>query len=217
MFTTQAGRVVEDRDRFYLEADEFEDQNHRSTVRRSAVKLLNRINGAMSVLHPGYRNVELGPLHEQNPSDGYCATTQFIETPLLDVSPRIFTPSVSGGGAPPRDDTLAPRIIEIAARDKDGHEALELWAHSDRDWIALYKIFEIIESRDGLKLGAVSKSQMRRFTHTANHQGGAGKGARHARLRSDPPKDPMGMLEAEDVVRRLLATWLATCARRPGG
>ena len=86
----------------------------------------------------------------------------------------------------------------------------EIWANRKHDWVNLYKIYEIVEERGGLAVTAVSRSEIRRFKHTANHQGAAGPDARHARLDADPPKTPMALDEADVLAGRLLRDWLTS-------
>jgi hypothetical protein len=100
--------------------------------------------------------------------------------------------------------------VHLAAKDADVDEALALWASQPRDWSILYKVFEVIEHRGGARAGGVmSRNQATRFTRTANHQEAAGHGARHARSSADPPPEPMSILEAEQLLGRLLTAWIA--------
>jgi hypothetical protein len=61
-----------------------------------------------------------------------------------------------------------------------------------------------IESRSG-----VATREISRFTQTANSYQALGSAARHAILRNAPPKSPMPLSEATELIRRLLRFWLA--------
>ena len=98
--------------------------------------------------------------------------------------------------------------------DKDLAEAVALIGrpHHEQDWGQLYKVLEIIEGagviHDVLRAAGVSKPKLKLFTRTANHQAASGRAARHARLREQPPKNPMPIQEARSMIRQLLVAWV---------
>jgi hypothetical protein len=51
---------------------------------------------------------------------------------------------------------------------------------------------------------------LKRFRGTANDPAHAGPEARHGRPEPKPISDPMSLREAEDLIRRLLETWIDT-------
>jgi hypothetical protein len=207
LFTGPELRVVKDEDCFLLEAHELEDIQHHSDVLRVARDVVTRVNGAARLEHGSYRNVQVGPVHERR-ADGTRATTVFVEPATIDVRASVFRPTIVGRVGTESVATPARHFVEIAARDQDAHEALDLWADPQHNWMNLYKVFEIIRSRGGTSLGGVKSKDLSRFRHTANHEKAGGRDARHARLGTDPPKDPMSLPEADQLVRRLLEAWL---------
>jgi len=207
LFTAPELRVLNDEGRFLLEAYELEDFQHHSDVLRVARDIVTRMNGATRLEQGSYRNVKVGPVHEAR-ADGTRATTVFAEPATIDIRASVFPPTVVGGVMTEPVSNPASRFVEIASRDQDAHEALDLWADPQHNWMNLYKVFEIIQSRGRASLGGARSKDLSRFTHTANHEKAGGHDARHARLGTDPPRDPMSLLEADQFVGRLLESWL---------
>lgn len=199
-------RVVQEGGEFLLETEELEHLTHRSQVRPAAERLLTRLNGAMRLGNPSYQNVKLGHLREQR-ADGTEEISVVVEPATIRIRASVLPPKILGGvPTQPLGDPARSHIAK-AAGDPDADDALDLWANEPHDWVNLYKVFEIIRARGGLDPG-VSESELRRFTHTANHEQAAGRQARHARLGTEPPTNPMTALEADDLIRRLLEAWL---------
>ncbi|MBD0394812.1 MAG: hypothetical protein ICV52_13425, partial [Microcoleus sp. C1-bin4] len=80
----------------------------------------------------------------------------------------------------------------------------------DRNWINLYKIYEIVEKNAGKKKIEqwIIKDKIRQFKHTANSQSAIGDEARHGVDHNDPPKEPMPKSEADALIRNLVKQWL---------
>lgn len=118
---------------------------------------------------------------------------------------RVFPPSVTVGGneaAPP----LGPRIVQLAATDQAVADLLQLVSTHPRDWITLYKLYEIVRAevgRDGIESrGWATAADLDRFTASANHPGVSGLEARHARLAGSSPTRTMAL----DTAINLMST-----------
>lgn len=87
-----------------------------------------------------------------------------------------------------------------------GHESAPAWAN-------LYRAYEVVADRFGgdngisTKMGLCSANQLERFKRTVNHQEAIGGFSRHARLRYQPPPNPMSFREAVHFVLALLLAW----------
>ena len=56
--------------------------------------------------------------------------------------------------------------------------------------------------------GWATKSELRRFAQTANSAEAVGDSARHSPGKFDIPKQPMTLMEATDLIGRLLRHWI---------
>ncbi len=81
---------------------------------------------------------------------------------------------------------------------------------------AVYAVADIANSAGGtdtvVNSGLVSRTQLRRFKHSANSVNAAGDEARHGVEPRTPPADPMTIAEARSLVDILLSRWLANGA-----
>jgi hypothetical protein len=117
-------------------------------------------------------------------------------------------------------------VLEKQGDRSDLARALKAWrSRIGRDWGLLYHVYEIIKHNvsggtdDYKALQAVTPpgmtwpeldDELRRFRGTANDPAHAGPDARHGRPEPKPISDPMSLKEAEDLIRRLLETWIDT-------
>ena len=84
----------------------------------------------------------------------------------------------------------------------------------DRNWINLYKIYEIVD-KDAGKIKKIhrieqwiTKKKISDFKQTANSKRAIGDDARHGVDDNDPPKEPMSLSEAKALIMTLLQKWL---------
>lgn len=112
---------------------------------------------------------------------------------------------------------LQPYLAKCGA-DADFREAMmycgrALSFESANTWANLYRAYEVTTDRFGGHDGVVnnmrfcSKNQLERFKRTANHQEAIGAFSRHARLRYEPPPNPMDFNEAVEFVLSLVRAW----------
>ena len=97
-----------------------------------------------------------------------------------------------------------------AARDQRQVHAVLGNADPAPDWSDLYKIHEILlDNVPGFyQRGWVTKDQISTFTASANRKEVSGDLARHARLKGDPPKRTMTLVEARQLIGSVVTAWL---------
>ncbi|MEP6488253.1 hypothetical protein NDI43_05560 [Microcoleus vaginatus GB2-A3] len=100
--------------------------------------------------------------------------------------------------------------MKLAEEDEIVKNVFRQITEFERNWINLYKLYEIVEKNAGKKKIEqwIIKDKIRQFKHTANSQSAIGDDARHGVDRNDPPKEPMPKSEAEALIRNLLKQWL---------
>jgi len=102
------------------------------------------------------------------------------------------------------------QVIKLIFQDANTEKVLRLHGLPD-SWDTLYKIFEVIEGDVGrliLDLKWMSKTQKRRFTQTAQSPQVIGDEARHGRQKEQPPKKPMPLQEAIDMITQTTHEWI---------
>jgi hypothetical protein len=127
-----------------------------------------------------------------------------VQADSAHIRSKVQTPTLAGDIV--RDNSGVSeqdRWVAAALKDSDIAEALRIWGGQNHDWFNLYKVFEIIESRCDIQ-----GEERTRFTWTANHQKAAGEGARHARMKTQPPPNPMTLSEGDAFIERIFLVWI---------
>ena len=93
------------------------------------------------------------------------------------------------------------RWMAKAANDSDLRDALRYFGTS-QDWLDIFSTIECLEAKFGgekqfLALNWAPKKQVKLLKQTANF-------FRHASSKNVPPKDPMSLADARDLMTRLL-------------
>jgi hypothetical protein len=127
------------------------------------------------------------------------------------VSGTLLVTGPDGEPVPPPPSPL-PGMMSVAIADADVDDALHFLQRNDPTWGELYKVLEIVEGRAGRidGNGWASDNERSRFRRSANHQDVAGRDARHARLNTEPPPNPMSLPEARTFIRGVVRQWLAS-------
>jgi hypothetical protein len=213
-FTAPELRVVrtEGEGASWLESSTFDGYEDQVKVREAAIQLVERINGAARLKWRRHRNVIVGSELEKLTDEGVQRHT-IVAVDTIEVRARVMPVTVVVGDevpAPAEPGSLdTDRWLELAGRDSDVDEALLLWGSKPNDWVNLYKVYEIVRRRaDIVRSGWATRTQVDRFTRTANDPVGGGADARHARSRAQPSPNPMSREEGTDLIGRILERWL---------
>jgi hypothetical protein len=100
----------------------------------------------------------------------------------------------------------------LASRDADVEDVLAILGRDGVRWHDLYHVFEVVEADVGARMfanGWATKATIERFTRTANSRHAIGGEARHGHDRFQPPKKPLSLRDAHDLVLGLVRQWLA--------
>ena len=95
-----------------------------------------------------------------------------------------------------------------------------MWSR-DRDPTNIYRVYEIIKFQGGkyspCAVGNLAPAaQTSRFTHSVNHPKAAGDRARHARMATESPADPMSEPEMVRFISELIVRWIHCLAGQLG-
>jgi hypothetical protein len=205
-------RLEKDGDTVFLTSSTFDAMSSRDEVFAKAEQMVPSIKAAIRLA--GVRltgQVAAHRVEEQTP-DGPRSTTYAKVGSATAVIITALPPTILINGKPPPPPPPIP--VEIALRDPRVALAFELFAR-EPNWYDLYNVLDVIEEDIGGEKvlehkGWAPASELKRFTATANNLTALGFEARHARDAWQPPKTPMTLDEAVDLLRRLLTSWLAT-------
>ena len=112
-----------------------------------------------------------------------------------------------------RPSDPAPAWLRKALAAPEAARALRLRDKTSLSWTELYRLFEVIVDGSGgadaiVEAQWASRTQLRRFKHSANSVVVAGDEARHGVEPTSPPSDATTISEARSLVDILLARWL---------
>lgn len=198
--------VSKDGGAYYLRCSGFASIGSADEVRERAREILQRASAAERVRCGSSLTLEIGELFRVEP-DGR-------RRPFSELSPLLVTFNVRVPHAPvAEEDALAfGRWVELAERDAKVDKALRILITRETNWVNLYNILNVILSDVGgmiWQAGWATKSDVDRFTHTADSETILGDEARHGRERTAPPSNPMSLTDADSLIRKILRAWLA--------
>jgi hypothetical protein len=102
------------------------------------------------------------------------------------------------------------RVVQLIFQDSNVEKVVRLHG-PPVSWSNLYKIFEVIEGDVGrliVDLKWMTKSQITRFTQTAQSPQVIGDDARHGRQKQEPPKKSMILQQASELITQLTHRWI---------
>jgi hypothetical protein len=200
-------RVVKEGDRYYLTALEIDNPPTEKQFCEVAPDTLARVNGLGRAHNPSFRPVQLTGTYQEGDHRHHVVTAGTIEVRAKVYAAAVVTSPHDKPTPPP----VGPR--HAAVKDANVSEALAIMGQpSILSWVELYKIYEIVRASGALHTAAqaagLTPIELKLFTHTANHPEASGDDGRHARSQQRPPKNPMSIEQARDLVSRLVRTWL---------
>ena len=195
---------------YWIESPDFETLTEPREVANAATIFLSKMNGAAALVHQRYRPVKLSNQFRDNAGRNLLMTTASFsaQARLTAATPILLRPD--GEVVQPAPPTPGSEYIAAAHRHPVVQEALELLSQGPRDWVSLYKVFEIIRA-DGGHTRWASEADYKAFTNSANLPSVSGAQARHARQppgRSSTPKRTMSIQEAQDFIRLVTIKWI---------
>jgi hypothetical protein len=185
-------RVVEESDRFSLEADEFEPLSQAAAVREAAARLLPRINGVGKLKSASFQDVGLGLVQEDD--SGTVRKHAFLQLDAIRIRSRVSPVVIRVG-----DEQAGPSVpgaqesdawVRAAASHPNKQRALALWG-GPHDPTSLWKVWELVRE-SGM---TIDSDERRRFRPALNDRAISGEDARHdvsRRYPADP--DTPGVL-----------------------
>jgi hypothetical protein len=202
--------VAGDHEGYYLSftaPDELPDDG--AQLYDAASVLLRRVNGVARTLRSDFRPVALtGRFSDET---GLQHQVVLVDTAEARARANPATVSVDREQPPP-PPAPGPGYVQLAQTHPDVAEVLDILGDADPapSWAELYKLHEILLDNvpEFYQRGWVTRDQISAFTASANRREVSGELARHARLKGDPPKRTMTLVEARQLIGSLVISWL---------
>lgn len=203
-----AGEIfaVPDGEKVFLAGEGFEMLEDAGQVRERGLQALDEFSAIIALLWPSLQRPRIGTVFREA-DNGSRVGHVFLSGSLQARSKVRATLSVSGTPQTDPAPTQAQTLLERSRSNPHLQTATLIWADENRTWPRLYRILEELERfllEPANKAGLCSSNERDRFTRSANTAEVAGKDARHASGKYEPPGNPMSLEEATSFVRRLL-------------
>ena len=208
VFAAGDPRVEPDDGRFVLHSAAFDDCTDVTEVQAEAEPLVTRMNGAVRASDPSFRGVALSGQYDND--NGLHAIFLADTLSMRGGAQGV----VIGGDAGPPPVPRARVWASLADSDPAVADALRLLGSLDQlDFVALYKLFEIVRDDAGggkgiEEKGWATRDEISAFTAAANRPDVSGDEARHARMGGTPPKRAFTIDESRSFVLTLVQRWL---------
>jgi len=98
-------------------------------------------------------------------------------------------------------------ILEIYSKiNKDNllSKIMILLFDKGTDWVNLYRIIDCFEGKELISNKWVTENDLKLLKHTANSPGAIGNEARHGAGYNEPPKKPMSLRIAQEIVKKII-------------
>jgi hypothetical protein len=204
---------------FVLRSTKFAKSTNAADVRLEATSIVEALSGISRILLQSEGPLGIASLTEIRP-DGTRNIFVELEPAVVKVTAGLVSVQRThsdGSIEEWRPSDPAPAWLAKAITTPQAARALRLRDKSPLFWTDLYRLFEVVVEGAGgtdaiVAAGWASRTQLRRFTHSANSVTVAGDQARHGVEPTTPPSDAMTMAEARSLVDILLARWLGNGA-----
>ena len=204
--------VIEENGSYYLKSSDFDSLSLADEVRECVIAIIEMLNDAVKFQIHNFRGVsEDGvTLIEEDGSRRHYAYLKGSITARSKTSANLTVTTSNGTQQVASRPSNVESLLNLAKDDKAVADALHFFR--ENTWISLYKVYEIIRDDVGkedaiIRDGWVTKTELSRFTQTAQSRAALGDNARHAAKKFQPPTKPMPFHEAESLIRGVLLSW----------
>lgn len=214
----KGGSVNLDRrgDGFVLRTDECDKLDDPDEVRSRASETVQALSSVARLALQSVKPLQIGSVSRVRP-DGCRDHFLQVEPAQLRITGGLTSLVVTRADGSVEEHRAGDPIsgwLSRASADPNLLRALRLRDADLLSWSDLYRLFEVIEASVGGETVIVqkewaSRSDLRRFRHSANSVSVAGDEARHGVERQEPPAQPMCLADARTFIDGLLRAWLS--------
>jgi hypothetical protein len=192
---------------YYLVPKRVFNEDQIGDVQTAAEIWVKRINLAGPLLQPDFQEISFTVEYVKDDGTELLFTsTVFAGTSNLAAIAAVTDPS----GTPVEAQILPIVSVAQAIACANVAEAVQLFHARRDDWTQLCNVIQMV--RDGLKSDIprdwVSCRKLKLLEQTAQFRETAGDTARHTKAKGKPPRKPMPLAEAQEIVRQILIRWL---------
>lgn len=206
--------LIEEDNRYYLAHSSFELMNSSEQVYKWGQDNLENISGLAMVYFPGFPILKpdvTGFCEIDETGKQICEHNLKAYCNIVDPIRLLINVEIQGKGQYLPFEYHAKDWLLLAQEDEKVKKVIHFLTSYEHNFINLYKIYEIIQDEVGSKItkdGWVIKKKVDNFTRTVNHPDVIGYEARHGISKLEPPKNPMSLSEAKNLIIDIAKKWL---------
>ncbi len=194
--------IIFEGDEFFLTLPDVPSDADSEEVKAAADRLIENINGAARLYYKRFgaiKYIKVSRVNDEGKRIGFG---------YLSVAPRDYTLTAIRPG----DKTLI-EWIDLAFTSDELSRALYLYGSLEPSWKNLYMVLETVEDDFGgqeslLNTNLIPKRELKLFKRTANSYRAIGSEARHGTKTYTPPRNPMSLKSAQELISKLLRDWI---------
>jgi hypothetical protein len=208
---TKELNIFKEGDQFFMTHKEFEKLTTSDDVRRFSVEIIELINGISFHLNAKKGTISSNSISKLNDQGGNDVFV-FAETSIIYLSsnqPTIIITNEDGSTTYSSPLTTIENLLTDAKTNPSKATIFRLFANGNLDWVSLYRLYEVIYSDVGnLIFSWTNKKTIQNFKHTCNSIGAIGDASRHGIEITNPPKKPMTLMDAQNLIKLIIDKYL---------
>jgi hypothetical protein len=215
--TSAECQIIQSGNEYMLRAAQFELLDSAASVRECAIKLVTVLSSSARLILSTRQGISVGPTVYWTRPDGKRDTTVLVGTAVCHVRAMPITVVHGTQILRPADPIL--QWLSLAQQFPAVAKVMRLRDAGDLDWRDLYPLYEVIQDDVGgaiQQLGWATGNELKHFERTANNPAAAGDKARHGVEKYKPPRKPMSLAHARELIDRIMRAWLEWKASHHG-
>ncbi|MGX6444259.1 hypothetical protein ACWM35_13715 [Neobacillus sp. K501] len=219
IFNTEEVSIEWEKDKeqpqYILKSNQFLEYKKPIEVLNKGKEIIQMVNGIGNLTLDFFNNVHVDAVVGTD-EQGKHYSVFFDEVVMIGRGIMTAKGEIIRNGAVVKDDEESISIhsnwIKLSLKDENVKTVIRQLSYGIDSWVNLYRILEVVEGDLGKKhnvasKGWTTKKQRDLFKHTANNPHALGDHARHGWTNDDPPKNPMELNEAKNMIRNVLIGW----------
>lgn len=202
-FNTDIFTISEIEDEYFISSDTFKDTRDTNVVISLAGPFIEKVNAILKLKFHGFKPIELDNLLVFEDENGISKIGAMRGKAFLRFEASINQHKT--------DLEIENHKIqtENLLNNVAASEVFHFYSQPT-SWLNLYKIYEIIKDEIGESkiIGFLTRTELNRFTGTAQSKNQIGDAARHASKKYKGHPRPMTIQEADDIIKKLIFNWL---------
>jgi len=211
LITSEGFSIFAEGEHFFLTVKEFENLTSADEVRLLATEIIKMINGITFHLYNKKGTIISNSISKPNSIGGndLFVFPEPVFLCLSDNQPSIIITNEDGSSIKSSPQSTLQNLLTATKNNPTKAKIFRLFASGNLDWVSLYRLYEVVYSEIGNQIFSwVNKNSIQNFKHTCNSVRAIGDDARHGFEIKKPPKHPMTLIKAQEMIKLIIGKYL---------